>query len=61
MSILILPKSFSPRDATFDTMFDEFLAKLDELRLPEYDEYINIKVQENCKEEGVRLTDGLSD
>ena len=42
-------------DETFNKMFDELLAKLDKLGLREYDEYVNIAVQQNAAEIGLDL------
>ncbi|MCI9142975.1 MAG: extracellular solute-binding protein [Lachnospiraceae bacterium] len=51
-----LPKIMMAADEdTFNSMFDEFISTLDSLGLPDYDEYVNIAVQEAASEAGVDL------
>jgi putative aldouronate transport system substrate-binding protein len=51
-----LPKLImAESEESFNSMFDEFIDELNTLDLPEYDEYVNITVQEAAKEAGVDL------
>jgi len=51
-----IPKLIMSKDKeTFNKMYDSFLAELDALELPIYDEYVNIVVQEAAAEAGIDL------
>ena len=51
-----IPKLIMSKDEeTFNIMYDSFLAELDALELPVYDEYVNIVVQEAAAEAGIDL------
>lgn len=51
-----LPKIIMAADEdTFNSMFDDFIENLNSLGLPDYDEYVNIAVQEAAAEAGVDL------
>ena len=45
----------APDDETFNSMYDDFVGSLDDMGLRKYDEFVNISVQEKCKEDGVDL------
>lgn len=45
----------APDEDTFNSMYDSFIGELNTIGLPDYDEYVNIAVQEAAAEAGINL------